>query len=129
MMDRMLERACSDSDLVRPVFWEMADTNSAFLKLMTSWSLVADFFFLVADFLVVADFFLAAYITVVDGRAVLLAPLSLRGVMGEEEEEDLMTSEEDGGVNASMPAVATRNVRITERSVLVILTGSFFVLV
>lgn len=120
MMDRMLERACSDSDLVRPVFWEMADTNSAFLKLMTSAasSLVEDFFFLVADFLAVADFFLAAYITVVAGRAVVLAPLSLRGVMGE---EDLMTSVEDGGVNASMLAVATNSVRITERSVLVIL--------
>lgn len=124
MMDRMLERACSDSDLVRPVFWEMADTNSAFLKLMTS-SLVEEevevedfFFFLVVDFLVVvADFFLVAYITVVAGRAVLLAPLSLRGVMGD---DDLMTSVEDGGVNASMLTVATNNVRITERSVLFI---------
>jgi len=88
MMDRMLLRACSDSDLVRPVFWAMADTNSAFLKLMTSTSFLAAvdvedfFFFLVVDFLVVDDFFLAAYITVVLGRAVVLAPLSL---MGDEE--------------------------------------------
>ncbi len=91
MMDRMLLRACSDSDLVRPVFWAMADTNSAFLKLTTSSFLAAVdvvedfFFFLVVDFLVVEDFFLAAYITVVLGRAVVLAPLSLSGVMGDEE--------------------------------------------
>lgn len=76
MMERMLLRACSDSDLVRPVFWAMADTNSAFLKLITSASEDAAFFLVDDD-----AFFLAAYIAVVAGRAAELDPLSLRGAM------------------------------------------------
>jgi len=68
MMDRMLLSACSDSDLVSPVFCAMADTNSAFLKFTgASESLLVEDFFLVD--LVVEDFFLAAYIAVA-GRAV-----------------------------------------------------------
>lgn len=61
MMDRMDDRACSDCVLERPVLVAMADTNSAFLKLMTSSEaeVAGDDFFL-DDFLVLLDFFLAA---------------------------------------------------------------------
>ena len=61
MMDKILLRACSDCVLERPVLSAMAETNSAFLKLITSSflgaDLVADDFFFLAAFLVPADFF------------------------------------------------------------------------
>jgi len=136
MMDRMLLSACSDSDLVSPVFCAMADTNSAFLKFTgASESLLAEDFFLVD--LVVEDFFLAAYIAVA-GRAVwprlllmlfmLLAPLSLSGAIDDDDEEDEVMPRspmDDGGVNAStlLLLVATKRAKITERSVLVILNN------
>jgi len=133
MMDRMLLSACSDSDLVSPVFCAMADTNSAFLK-FTGASvspLLAEDFFLVD--LVVDDFFLAAYIAVA-GRAVwlflmLLAPLSLSGAIDDDEEDDEVMPRspmDDGGVNAStlLLLVATKRAKITERSVLVILDNN-----
>ena len=132
MMDRMLLSACSDSDLVSPVFCAMADTNSAFLKFTgASVSLLAEDFFLVD--LVVDDFFLAAYIAVA-GRAVwlflmLLAPLSLSGAIDDDEEDDEVMPRspmDDGGVNAStlLLLVATKRAKITERSVLVILDNN-----
>ena len=81
MMERIELRACSDSDLVRPVFWAMADTNSAFLKLITS----SD------DLDLDAAFFLAAYIAVLLlGRRWAeewLAPLSLSGAIEVEVDE------------------------------------------
>jgi len=139
MMDRMLLSACSDSDLVSPVFCAMADTNSAFLKFTgaSESPLLAEDFFLVD--LVVEDFFLAAYIAVA-GRAVcprlllipfmLLDPLSLSGAIDDDDEEDEVMPRspmDDGGVNAStlLLLVATKRAKITERSVLVILNNNY----